>query len=78
MEHIDPAMAARVWQRVQNTSAPCVEKPGCPLEGIPVVPAIRKEQTEKSSCKKVCGCRQNGDPGWILCVLVWVLIMQIA
>ena len=69
MQNIDPAMAARVWQRVQAANEEkCTEKPACPLEGIRTVPAVPEA---KATCKKMqqrsCGTE---FPIWLVILLL--------
>ena len=72
MKTFDPAVAARVWQRVQAaTKEQYTEKPACPLEGICTVPAVQKKALDGN---KVCRQVHRGcTPDWWLPVLVYVL-----
>ena len=68
MENFDPVVAARVWQRVQ-AATPCQEKPACPLEGIPVVAAVCRQETKPRPV------RQQNDNccRLLLLVLLWLI-----
>ena len=72
MQNFDPAVASRVWQRVQaSQQVTYSEKPACPLEGIPVVPAV-------AEVRKPCRQVQTGykDCSWLAWLIILLLCMQ--
>lgn len=67
MQNIDPAMAARVWQRVQAANEEkCTEKPACPIAGIPTVPAV---PPVRKPCRQVRKQENSGE------CLLWLIIL---
>ncbi len=75
MKEFDPAVAARVWQRVQASAGKAAERPACPIEGIRTVPAEPEKKHDRQVCRKAQGRpRQGCVPAWQLLVLVYVLL----
>lgn len=72
MQNFDPAVAARVWQRVQAAQEKnCKEKLACPLEGIRTVPAVATVQEKTRPCKQVrkqASCAEV--PLWLIILLL--------
>ena len=72
MQNFDPAVAASVWQRVQAANeGRCTEKPACPFEGIPTIPAMPVVAKKTRPSKKMqrndnCG----GFPLWLIIFLL--------
>lgn len=75
MKHIDPNMAARVWQRVQasldNPSQPC-HKDERPIPRYKVPPEAWREPQKPA--RSACRQQPDGTASWIWLVLLWLLV----
>ena len=69
MQNFDPAVAHRVWQRVQAANEEkCTERPACPIEGIPTVPAVPPKSQPRRPIRKIENC--GAFPLWLIVLLL--------